>query len=142
MLPLVPGTSLAIAKLMLLSVRPCLTAPSENTVKFTTGAPATVTAGTPLSCRTLNADDELVEVSFAGLVAADAIACDSAVPVLSRAGGGAGVARPPPSLPPPHPDSAIGTRATATHHAIERFMDNSLTSSVPPGAAFAIRPCA
>ena len=72
-----------MAKLMSVSFRPCLTAPSEKTVKWTTGAPVTVTAGTPLACNTENADDELVDVSFAGLAAAVAMA-----PLTDPDGGG------------------------------------------------------
>jgi hypothetical protein len=76
---------LAIAKLTLLSLRSRLARPSENTAKFTTGAPLTITAGTPAVCRTLNAEFELVAVSLAGSAAAAAIACPTGV----VAGGGA-----------------------------------------------------
>src|SRR5512138_2131001 len=109
MSPLVPGTSFAIARLTLLSVSPCFTAPSEKTAKLTTGAPATVTAGTPLACSTVNADDELVEVSLAGMAAAAL----SAAPIWPLGGGGGGAAPPtdPPSLPPPQPAIATRTRA-------------------------------
>src|SRR5262245_22839115 len=119
MLPLAPGTNLAIAKLMLLSVSPCLTAPSEKTVKLITGAPATVTAGIPLSCSTLKAEAELIELSLAGSVAAAAIAA------LAGGGpdGGGGPVTTPLLPPPPHAPSAATTKTPAPHFSIECLMD-------------------
>ena len=83
---------------------------------------------------------ELVDVSLAGFVAAAAMACVSRSRRTEQRG--CGCAGRPLSPPPPHPPSAASRRAVADHHSIERFMDDSITSSVPPCAAFAVRPCA
>src|SRR5512147_423667 len=113
---------------MSVSLSPCLTAPSEKTVKRTMGAPVTVTAGTPAPCSTENADDELVDVSLAGLAAAAAMA-----PLTDPDGGGVTVTL---TLSPPQADSAASARAATPNHFIELFMDDSITSwartSSPP----------
>ena len=91
------------------------------------------TAGTPADCSTENADEELVEVSFAGIAAAAVIAADT-----EPLGGGCVVTLVL-SLPQPVPAS---TRAAAPNHAIKRFIDDSITSSALLCAAFAFRLCA
>ncbi len=115
-----------MAKLTSASFTSFLMTPSENTAKLTFGGPVTTTAGTPLSCSTLKADDELVAVSFAGTAAAAV----SFAPSAPETGGGAGGAgrELPPSLPPPQPTSAAAARTTAPHIFVARVICCSINS--------------
>src|SRR5512139_539900 len=110
-----------MAKLMSVSFSPCLTAPFEKTVKLTTGAPRTTTAGTALACSTENAEVEFEDVSLAGTAAAAAIACASGVPP----GGGAGGAG---ASSPPQPVTNTQARAAARHHFLEHVIRHSSIS--------------
>ena len=96
---LIAGTSLAIAKLMSVSLSPCLTAPSEKTVKLTTGALVTMTAGTPVGLQHRERRRRVGRriVGRVGRGRGDRLA--------RLPGGGGGGAVPPP-LSLPHPASA------------------------------------
>jgi len=115
-----------MAKLTSASFRPVTRRPSENTAKLTLGAPATITAGTPLPCSTAKADDELVAVSFAGTKAA-AVSFSPSAPDTGGGAGGAGRLLPP-SLPPPHATRAAAARTIAPHFIVERVIRCSITS--------------
>ncbi len=108
-----------MAKLMSASVRPVFTAPSENTVKLTLGGLASVTAGCPAPCSTVNGAKGLIALSLAGTTAAAEIAAATSV-----FGGGVD----PPLLSLPQPDTVTSTRVSIAHQVVELFIGYSIAS--------------
>jgi hypothetical protein len=93
------------------------TAPSENTVKFTTGGLLMVTAGTPATSKAVKAELLLDAVSFAAIAPDAAIFALTAVLVPGVVAAGA---LPPP--PPPQPAMASDASRAVPHRNNEVFM--------------------